>query len=202
MSTTERTMEDRLNDERDTVYLAELFEEVNALIRSRRKANKELADKLMVMFSKRDESSYNLLRDYLQSVYHPAVKFDLPEEVPPFDNSAYGAQEMAPTTLAMALKRVPWFVKGTKSYTEQRVKREHQFIQTLESLHAKDSQLYLGILLKQFPIDAYPKLNIDYFFSLFPQFFVGVDVEEVSKQEKAAAKKSNTKKATSSSKKK
>ena len=66
MSTTERTMEDRLNDERDTVYLAELFEEVNALIRSRRKANKELADKLMVMFSKRDESSYNLLRDYLQ----------------------------------------------------------------------------------------------------------------------------------------
>lgn len=196
----ERAMEDRLRSDRDTVYLAELFEEVNKRLASRKKGAKEEAENLLLMYAQRDDGNYRLLRDYLQSVYHPAVKFDLPDEVPPFDSSTYALQEDAPMTLEMALRRVQWFVEGTSGYTVQKVKREHHFIQTLEALHAKDSKLYLGILLKEFPIDVYPKLNVNVFDSVFPEFFSSIDVDEISKREKELAKKPSTKKGTSSSK--
>lgn len=181
---------DKMRNPRTRIYLPELFEEINSY-----ETDEERVETIKQYVNKSQENS-TLLCDYLQSIYHPAVKLDLPDSIPPYDNTKYVDYDMAPTTLSAGLKRIKYFVKGHSSYIEKLVKRENVFIQILEGMHSKDSLLYSYILLKKFPKETYQNLGIAVFNKAWPEVFVDVDVDDYTKSEKdelAKLKKSLTK---------
>lgn len=152
----ETNFSDKIRNPNTRIYLPELFEEIN---------NKDRDAQIILIkqYIGKSKENASRLRDFLQCVYHPSVNLDLPETVPPYDNTQYVDYDFAPLTLEKALSRVKYFVKGHSAYIENKIKREHLFIQTLESLHKKDSRLMEAVLLKQFPIDVYPNLGISVF---------------------------------------
>ena len=147
MAIQETAFADKMRNPRTRIYLPEVFDEANK--------QETLKERIEIVKAYKEKSSDNnkLLRDYLQCLYHPMVKLDLPDAIPPYDNTQYVDYDMAPVNLQKALSRVSYFVIGQTNHIEKRVKRENVFIQTLEGLHKKDSELYASILLKAFPIE-------------------------------------------------
>ena len=191
MAIQETSFENKMRNPRTRIYLPELFLE----------ANKASTDKARVDLVKayNDKSPENakLLRDYLQCLYHPAVKLELPDTVPPYDDTQYVDYDMAPQTLQKALARVTYFVLGQPNYIEKVVKRENVFIQTLEGLHKNDAELYASVLLKKFPKKTYPKLGMHIFNKAVPEYLPEsvIDVEGIiatEKKPKTASKVTKT----------
>lgn len=203
MSFRQRDMKDKMKDPTCRVYLPEVLEELNRLVGSKDKTDQQNALFLAEAYIKKNNEHKMLMRRWIESVYHPAVVLDLPQELPPYDNSQYKDYDFAPTSLNAALAKVIYFVKGQPSYIPNSIRRETMFIQTLEGMYAKDAKLVEAILLKKFPKDVYKNLGIEFFYKVYPSFFKGIPVDEISKEEKATPKKrrsSTTRTKTSTSK--
>jgi hypothetical protein len=146
------------------VPLPELFEDICKL------KTKEEKNNLINVYISTNPTNKELLKNYIQSVYHPMVILDLPPEVPPY-TSDFPDYEMTPTPLNKALLRIKHFVKGNPSYIENKIKREEIFIRTLEQMYKDNSELYTYILTKEIDNKKYPGLNDTFFFELFPEWF-------------------------------
>lgn len=186
MSYKKRSMQHMMKDPTTRVYLPEVLEELNKLVGSKSKEDNQNAYFLAQAYIKKNAEHAGLMRKWLEALYHPAVKFELPDAIPPYDNSQYNDYTFAPTTLNQALAKVVYFVKSTPSYVANTLQREALFIQTLEGMYAKDAKLFEAILLKKFPSDVYPSLGIEFFYKVYPNFFTGIPVDEIAKQEKAS----------------
>lgn len=87
------------------------------------------------------------IRSVLQGCYHPAVKFLLPDSVPPY-GEADGVQ--VETRLHSMVKRFDIFVEGGRA-TSTQTKREMLFIELLESVHPEDAKILLNMIAKKDP---------------------------------------------------
>lgn len=187
--TVQRDIRYRLKDG-SRIYLPELLMELDKLNAPDATDEMKLdAIHLAEAFIKTDKDREMLTKHWIEALYHPAVKFELPDEVPPYDNSAWQDFDMAPSTLQAALRHVHYFVKGTPGFIKTRTKREHFYIQTVESLYRKDATLFDAILLKKFPSHVYKNIGIEFLYKVYPQFFIGINVEEIAKTEAPTVKK-------------
>lgn len=162
---------DKMRNERTAIYLPELFEELEKL-----ETIKERADTIIEYHDKKNR---NVLGSYLASLYHPAVVLNLPDTIPPYDNTQYIDYDMAPLRLEKAIGRLGYFFEPHSTHVKNKVKRESIFIQTLESLHKKDAELFESLLLKVFPVHRYPKSGLALFMFALPQYFVNIDKEYI-----------------------
>lgn len=155
------SFEHRLKNPRERIYLPELLKEV---------ANtKEHVQKIAILraFAAKNAEHSNLIRDFIQCVYHPDVVMELPEGKPPY-TTVYADFNLAPMTLTSAFKRVPYFVKGHSRFIENKIKREQIFIQTLESMFRDDSELFLMVRDKKVNSRKYKTVNELLFREAFP----------------------------------
>ena len=171
---------DKLRNQRTRVYLPEIFDAVDKELAE---GNRDTAISLLQTYNNKNDEHAKRLRDYIQCLYHPAVKLDLPDVPPPFDNTQYIDFDFAPLTLEKAMQRVKYYVRGHSEYIERTSRRELMFIQTLESLQKRDAELYISILLKKFPSESYPNINIGVFNEALPQYFTGINVDEIAATE-------------------
>lgn len=153
------------NNPNELVGLSELFEELVGI--------KSLEDKqrLIKIFINSKKSNEQLLKNYIQSVYHPLIVLNLPNEVPPYKKDNYEDYDLAVIQMYKALDRVKHFVSGIPGYIENKLKREEIFIRTLEELYKKDAELYSYILLKEINQEKFPGINDSLFMEIFPEWF-------------------------------
>lgn len=177
MSTKEMKFADKMVKPEIRIPLYDLFNQLNKERTITRRV------KVLKEYNERNHESGKLLRDYLQALYHPMVKLDLPDVPPPFksEHEAFSA----PLSLLKALSKVKYFVKSHSEYISNVLKRETTYIQILEGMSKDDADLYVSLLLKQFDTKKYPKLNIKTFYEAVPEYFVGIDVEEIYEKETA-----------------
>ena len=155
--------EQRLENTRERIYLPELFSEVVKL------KSKDAKIAMLHTYSTKNVEHFNLIRDFIQSTFHPAVVLDLPESAPPF-KSEYNDYNLAPTTLTKAFKRIPYFVSGHEMYIVNRLKREQIYIQTLESMYKPDADLFIMVKDKRIDQKVYKGLTEALLREAFPGF--------------------------------
>jgi len=157
---TKETLESRLKNPRSRVYLPEMLKHVSKL-----KSEDEKVQALR-SYANKDAEHMTGMKDLMQCLFHPAVVYDLPEGDPPFKVD-YIDYDMAPLTLAKALKKSKYFVKGTESFVQNPVKREQIFMQTLESLFIEDAKLFLMVKDKKIDQRVYKGVTEDLFRAAF-----------------------------------
>jgi len=146
---------------RARIYVPELFAELAKM--------KALPDKIEALqaYQRKDQEHANLIRDVVQSMFHPAVVFDLPPGAPPYKTD-YLDYNMAPSTLVTAFKRLPYFVESHSKHIKNPVKRESVYIQTLESLYKDDAELFVMIKNKKMDSKKYKGVTETLFRAAFP----------------------------------
>lgn len=154
------TIEARLKNPRARVYLPEILKYVTKL--------KTQEEKVLALraYANKNQEHLTAIKDLMQCLYHPAVVYDLPEGNPPFKVD-YADYNLAPNTLAKALKKSKYFVKGTESFAQNPMKREQIFMQTLESLYTDDAKLYLMVKDKKIDQRVYKGVDEDLFRAAF-----------------------------------
>lgn len=157
---------------RGLVYLPELLFAVQNEKTKKRKIE------LLQKYWKRDKVCKELLLHMIQTLYHPKVIIDLPDEIPPY-KSEYNDYSFAPMTLHKAYTKVPHFVKGQHSYVENNSKREMVFIKFLESLHKPDAEIYASMLTKKLP-EKYKSVTRKLLEEALPDAFVGINDSETA----------------------
>lgn len=106
---------------------------------------KDKNEKILIL--RRNETM--TLRNVLQGTFHPAIEYNI-TKVPYYkpDQSPPG---MGYSHMGAALDRVYLFVKGSKradpNLTQER--REQILIQILESLEAKEAEVFMNMILKK-----------------------------------------------------
>lgn len=190
MAIQQTAFKDKMRNPRTRIYLPEVFIEAD-----KKETVKERID-VIKAYKEKSSDNEKLLRDYLQCLYHPLIKLDLPDTPPPYDNTQYVDYDLAPQTLQRALARVTYFIAGQSNYVSNTIKRENIFIQTLEGLHKKDSELYVSLLKKIFPVELYPNLGMHVFYEVAPEFLPEsvIDIEGIIAEEKKLGMQPKTKK--------
>lgn len=137
-----------------TLGIFEVFDEVGKMSTK--------AKKIKVL---KDNESF-ALKTILQGCFHPAIKFLLPDSVPPYAE-ADGTQ--VETRLLSMAKKLDIFVEGGRPVANQ-TKREMLFIEMLESIHPKDSKILLNMIAKKPPAKGVTKaLAKEAFPEIFPE---------------------------------
>ena len=105
------------------------------------------------------------LTDVLRGFYDKRVQFDLPKgEAPPYE----ATEESPPSNLMRKNIMFKYFVKGTPDCRALgQIKKEKLFVQLLESIHAKDSQLLVSMINKE----KIPKLTSKTILEAFPGLY-------------------------------
>lgn len=159
MKTKLAPIENRLDNPRERIFLPEILDAVS------KAKTKDEKISLINKFRNKNAEHNKLMIDFVQSLYHPDVVYDLPEGRPPFETN-YPDYTLAPNTLLKALSFAKYFVKGQASYIEKVSKREHIFIQQLESLYLKDAELLL--MVKDKKLTGYKGVNEKLFREAIP----------------------------------
>lgn len=113
-----------------TKYIPEILEEVNKDTSKLKNYSENMA-----------------LRLVFQYAFIPEKKFDLPEGDPPFkpDTAPIG---MTPTNFIQEIRR--WYI-FTKEKVLPKARKEHLFIQLLESVHPSEAKLLLAVKDQKLP---------------------------------------------------
>lgn len=122
-------------------------------------------EKVNVALKYKNNSPFKKL---LSMIYDPRIEWDLPEGEPPYKRDETIPPDYAYTSLAMELK--PMYVFFKPSPLHSVVKRENRFIQLLESLHYKESDLLIAIKDKKFD-NFYSGVDFKFLYSVFPECF-------------------------------
>jgi len=99
----------------------------------------------------------------LQYMFHPDVKFALPEGKPPFKYSEFEEHNMLHTEA----RRLYLFLEGVNSDMKP-VKRERLFLDILQSVNPEDADLLIAMKDKKSP---FPGLTKDVAIAAFPEIF-------------------------------
>ena len=89
----------------------------------------------------------NVLKSYVECMYHPHVVFDLPEGAPPYKQNKVPDYDQAGFSLFNFFhQRYPlYFVKGTSAYIQNNIKREQLFVRSLEGLFPVEADLLIAM---------------------------------------------------------
>ena len=121
-------------------------------------------------FKKKDErvtalkvNCNDACKTILQYMFHPDVKFLLPEGAPPFKPSQFDE----PNMLHAEARKLYLFVEGGNNNLTS-LRRESLFIDLLQSVSDKDAELLIAMKDKKSP---YKGLTKDVVYSAFPELF-------------------------------
>lgn len=108
------------------------------------------------------------LKTLLRGNFDPRLVFDLPEGAPPFrkDNSPAGVNHVAPRKLYSRLGYT------LKNHPISRQKKEKIFLQILETVNARDSDLIVAMKDKNLQ-ELYPFLTAELVHAAWPDLFEG-----------------------------
>lgn len=87
------------------------------------------------------------LRGFIECMYHPAVKFDLPDGLPPYKQNTAPDLDHAAFSLFNFFhqKYVLYFADASSTKIKDQIKREALYIRTLESLHKTEAELLIAM---------------------------------------------------------
>ena len=150
----------RLKNPTGTIFLPEILKAVCA--------QQSKDDKLMMirMWWQREPKNAELMRKFMEVLYHPKVLFNFPDSPPPYvknDSNDFG---MAPNTLFKAIRKIPLFAECDLKIANQ-MKRENSLIQQLETMHKDEAALFWMMIQKELDQEVYPGLTEDFFREAF-----------------------------------
>lgn len=131
--------------------------------------DRETRIKMLQEYVAKDQNHAKVLQSIAELTWHPAVVWVLPEGAPPHTPASPHVSE-APSSLFRALRQASRFLKGGGGFIQNNVKREHYFAQILESLSEPEVKLLIAIKDKELSL-LYPKVTLDLFAQVFPQWF-------------------------------
>lgn len=117
-----------------------------------------------IAFLQQKGSEIPAIKDICRGTYDDRLEFLLPAGKPPYKPNR---PESVPSTLLREYRQFGDFVKGARSAGQPQFKIENKFIQLLESIHAEDALIVLGMVSKKTPVkgltkklveEAFPKL--------------------------------------------
>lgn len=105
-----------------------------------------------------------------ECLYHPAVKFNIPEGPVEYKVLDAADETCAYTNLFKAFANVKYLCFGP-NMIQNKVRRESMFIQMLEQLAPNESKLLIMIKDKKLDKRVYPLIDESIFREAFPQWF-------------------------------
>jgi len=127
-----------------------------------------------------------VLIDLLKMNFHPEVRMQLPEGMPPFKRSGI-PMGMADTNLYKEMRRMYTWINPPPNL--HKIKRETLFIQLLESINEKEAELLCAVKDKELT-RMYSAMTYDLVNQTFPDLLpVRQPVVETQQQEEKAPKK-------------
>lgn len=122
---------------------------------------------LLVEYASKDKNHEQIIKQFMELMWHPAVQFDLPEGVPPY-SPATDIVGDAPSSLFRTFRagNISRVLKGSGDYIQNNVKRENYFILMLESMEKSESQLMCAIKDRTVH-ELYPSVTCDLFCQVF-----------------------------------
>jgi hypothetical protein len=136
-------VEDRLGNPNQKVYFTELLRECGK--------RKTRADRIAILkkYHSKNSDTKLVVQKVMEWLTNDMVKIEIPSGDVPFQTNKTEDYTNVPLMLQGGLDRAKYFVKGCPSYIESTIKREHFFIQTLESLYTDDAVLLVGLKDKE-----------------------------------------------------
>jgi hypothetical protein len=104
------------------------------------------------------------LKSILGHMFDPRIKFALPEGTPPYRPSKFDE----PAALIQQVSKFYLFVEGIGPRDMKPLRREHLFIQLLESVSPNDALLLIAMKEKRCP---FPNITYDLVKQAFPELF-------------------------------
>jgi len=127
-----------------------------------------------------------VLIDLLKMNFHPEVRMQLPEGMPPFKRRGI-PMGMADTNLYKEMRRMYTWINPPPNL--HKIKRETLFIQLLESINEKEAELLCAVKDKELT-RMYSAMTYDLVNQTFPDLLpVQQPVVETQQQEETAPKK-------------
>lgn len=150
----------RLKNPMGTIFLPEILKAVSE------QQTKE--DKLMMirMWWQREPKNGELMRKFMETLYHPLVRFNFPDTPPPYVKNDANDFGMTPNTLFKAIRKIPLFAECDHKIVNQ-MKRENTLIQQLETMHKDEAELFWMMIQKNLDQTKYPGLDEDFFREAF-----------------------------------
>jgi hypothetical protein len=100
----------------------------------------------------------------LHAMFHPDVKFLLPEGEPPYKKLEKSTDSQG--SLYREARRLYLFIEGLSPPNLSQVRRETQFVQMLEVLDPEDAALLIAVKDKKCP---YPGITYELVYNTFPK---------------------------------
>lgn len=166
------TIQDKLRAPGGTIFIHEILKETAKLSGKQEKIN------LLNAYMQKSPANAKLLQFFVEATFHPAVVFELPPGTPPYNQIDAADETLAYSTLTTELRNIRYFCKGP-GMIENQIRRERQFVQTLEKLCPHEARLLVMIKDKKLDGRVYPGLTLRFFKEAFPQWF---PVEEETKK--------------------
>ena len=141
-----------ITEEQTGTYRPELFEIINEIEKT-----KDIVGTL-----KEYGSKYSSFTDYLRCVFDKKIQFLLPDGSPPYTPSHPSS---VPSTWHKKHMDLKYFIKIGTTDSMSQVKREHLFIQLLESIHPEDAVIVCKMVDKK---TTTKKLTKDAVMKAFP----------------------------------
>lgn len=157
-------MEARIANPRERVHIPELLKEV--ALRSSVKEKVEL----LQAYANKNADNFQCLKVVFQCLFHPDVKFDLPEGTPPFTDEGWKDYSFAPRKLKDAIVRNGYFMPNAPQFLKIPAKRERVFVQLIEGLYKDERDLYIMMKDKQLNKQIYPTITDKLVRKAFPEW--------------------------------
>lgn len=162
---------DNIKHGRGTVYIHEFLKLVS------KTTSREERIALLKTYHDSKHEYARVLRFFAECIFHPAVKFNLPEGTPPYKQIDAPDESTAYTTLFSAFSKVKYFCFGP-SMIQNNLKRETQFVALLEQLCLHEVKLMIMIKDKKIDKRVYPMIDESIFAEAFPTWFPAQDAPE------------------------
>lgn len=149
---------------RGTVYLHEFLKLLSKTVDRTERVE------LIKLYCGANQSYSKGLRAFAECIYHPAVKFNLPEgpvEYKPLDTAS---PDQAYSNLFNSIKSIKYLCYG-KDMIMNKTKRESLFIQILESLSPDEAKIMIMFKDKKVDKRIYPLIDESIFVEAFPNWF-------------------------------
>lgn len=155
---------DSIKHNRGTVYLHEFLKLLSKTVdRSERV-------ELIKLYCRSNPVYLKGLRAFAECIYHPAVKFNLPEGPVDYKQIDTNGPDQAYTNIFNVIKSIKYLCYGN-SMIMNNLKRESLFIQILESLSPDEAKIMIMFKDKKVDKRIYPLIDESIFVEAFPEWF-------------------------------
>lgn len=145
----------RLKNPLGTIFLTEILSAVCEV------PERDDKIKMIRLWWQREPKNAELMRKFMETVYHPMVIFKFPETAPPYVPNDSTDLGMSSNTLYKAIRKIPLFAECSNKIANQ-MKRENTLIQQLETLHKDEAELFWMMIQKQIDQTVYPGIDEDF----------------------------------------